>query len=711
MLLKHKHKVTIITPVFNEEGVIKETADSILSQGFTEIEWLIVNDGSDNSTTIQLLNKLSLSDPRVRVIHHEQNRGLSAARNTGIKAAMSEYLFFLDADDLIHKTYIEKAFLVLENSPNHFFVNSYVKGFGEQTYLWEGGFHDNEIFLKENRNTSCFMARKEVFEKILFDESMRDGCEDWDFWLNAASNNFWGFTIPEYLFFYRRTNKSKWGVLNNSGKLNEIRVHLNAKYGKAIFKYGFPKSKENKYEFGRTGKKHIPLTSVSNDIYNPQKMMCFFPWLEIGGADLFNLRLLQELKKVGWGISIVTTLKNKHKLSNDFEKVSNNIFHLANLGGSTSYSTIIRYLIEKNKPSIIFLSNSMYGYFLLPWVKMNFPDIQVVDFVHCEDPGWYNGGYPFFSATYTNCLDKTFVSSNQLGGWCIERGADRNKIETCYINVDTKIIRRDPENRKRIRNQLGLADSTRLILYVARLTAQKQPKMVVEVLSRIGNENSDYKCIIIGDGPEKSALLMAIKKHNLNEQILFLGAQSNGDVMSYMDAADIFFLPSLYEGIALSIYEAMAKSLAIVGADTGGQKELVTEECGVLINETEKQGEIEKYAMVLIDLLKDPGQITKMGKASRLRVEQLFDSSKMVSQMHRSLSGLRMNSKAQPPNIANEYLVLLERFLHIENINEELYAKSNNRVTKIIQRNRKTYERVRTTYHKVKKLINRFTTK
>lgn len=701
--------IEIITPVYNSGKYLFETYDSLLKQTINDFLWILVNDGSEDEETNSILERLSQNDSRIHVIRHLSNKGLPASRNTGIRHSRAPYIFFLDSDDLIHPNFLEKAYLFLETHLEYKFVNSWVVGFGAQQYYWTGGFHDKGLFLTENRNTSCFMARRGVFDKIQFDESIRNGCEDWDFWLNAASNNFWGYSIPEYLFFYRRTEKSKWDNLNSSKRMKEIRGSLQAQYGPNLLKKGFPAPQQVKYEFGKIGTKRIFLPLIKSEGSNEGRILCLFPWVEMGGADLFNLRFIEQLSKRDWKVTILTTLESKQELSPAFENITNDVFHLANLGKSFLYSIWIRYFIETRKPDIIFLSNSMYGYYLLPWLKMNFPTIRIVDYVHCEDPGWYNGGYPFFSATYTNCLDKTFVSSNQLGDWCIERGADRNKVETCYINVDTKVIRRDSAKRMQIRNRLGLADSTQLILYVARLTAQKRPQMVVEILSRIRNKK--YKCIIIGDGPEKSSLLLAIKKHNLNEQIFFLGAQSNEVVMNYMDAADIFFLPSQYEGIALSIYEAMAKSLAIVGADTGGQKELVTEECGVLIKETEKQSEIEKYVAVFNDLLKAPDQATIMGMASRLRVEQLFDNSKMVLQMHTSLSALKMNHKTQSSNIANEYLVLLERFLYIENINEELYEKSNNRVNKIIQRNKKAYKRVRTTYHKIKKFINSFTTK
>ena len=100
-----------------------------------------------------------------------------------------------------------------------------------------------------------------------------------------------------------------------------------------------------------------------------------------------------------------------------------------------------------------------------------------------------------------------------------------------------------------------------------------------------------------------------------------------------MTASDIFFLPSQWEGIALSIYEAMACGLPIVGADVGGQRELVIPQCGVLITRSDEKTEVEHYAEVLAELLKNPQHSMQMGKAGRMLVLKNFQLDQMGEQM------------------------------------------------------------------------------
>ncbi|MEJ0102866.1 MAG: glycosyltransferase [Bacteroidota bacterium] len=214
------------------------------------------------------------------------------------------------------------------------------------------------------------------------------------------------------------------------------------------------------------------------------------PWLEIGGADQFNLQLLEGLKRRGWSLTIITTLKSDHPLQNSFYLITQDIFHLANFGDEAIYSSSIEYVVKSRSLSKIFVSNSLYGYYLLPWLKRKFPRISIVDYIHCEELNWYNGGYPFFSAVYTNLIDKTYVSSKHLRNWCIRKGVNPDKIEVCYTNIDAVSVKKDFFQRIQKRNELQLSNNKPVIIYVARLTPQKQPLIMTSVLAELKKKES-----------------------------------------------------------------------------------------------------------------------------------------------------------------------------------------------------------------------------
>ena len=93
-------KVSIIVPVYNVEKYLRQCLDSVLNQTFQEFEAICINDGSTDSCA-QILDEYAKKDSRIKVITQD-NKGLSEARNTGLKHVQGDYVFFLDSDDSIH---------------------------------------------------------------------------------------------------------------------------------------------------------------------------------------------------------------------------------------------------------------------------------------------------------------------------------------------------------------------------------------------------------------------------------------------------------------------------------------------------------------------------------------------------------------------------------------------------------------------------------
>ena len=90
--------ISIIIPVFNRARLIGRAVHSVLKQTYPELEIIVVDDGSKDSTS-QVMSDLTREDRRIRYLRHESNRGAQAARNTGIRAARGDWIGFLDSDD------------------------------------------------------------------------------------------------------------------------------------------------------------------------------------------------------------------------------------------------------------------------------------------------------------------------------------------------------------------------------------------------------------------------------------------------------------------------------------------------------------------------------------------------------------------------------------------------------------------------------------
>ena len=189
---------TVIIPLYNKEKYIENAMKSILNQTFTDFNLLIINDCSTDASA-KIASKYE-SD-KVQIFTHEKNAGLSASRNTGIKNANSNYITFLDADDLWKPTFLESIFQLIQNFPEaRIFGTNYEE-------VWESVIkkphNGSEIFpidfsgyinffkinIKQgiyNHGSVCF--HKEVFEKIGYYNQNIGFSEDLDFNIRANYN-------------------------------------------------------------------------------------------------------------------------------------------------------------------------------------------------------------------------------------------------------------------------------------------------------------------------------------------------------------------------------------------------------------------------------------------------------------------------------------------------------------------------------------------
>ena len=134
-------KVSIIIPVYNVQEYITRCMDSVSQQTFQDIECILVDDcGKDDSVKLaeDYIQKYT-GAVRFVMLHHEHNKGLSGARNTGIKAATGDFLYFLDSDDLITPDCIETLLRLAEKYPQADFVQGNILGNDDQmsSYAFE----------------------------------------------------------------------------------------------------------------------------------------------------------------------------------------------------------------------------------------------------------------------------------------------------------------------------------------------------------------------------------------------------------------------------------------------------------------------------------------------------------------------------------------------------------------------------------------------
>lgn len=199
--------LSVVIPCYNQGQYVDEAVDSLLQQTWQNFEIIIVNDGSTDEETNRILS--SYQRPKTRVLNLEKNVGLPAARNAGICEARGRYICCLDADDKFQETYLEKALVVMEINAGISFVWAWTQVFGSEDRVWYAPQFDPEKMLFYNQLNSLGVFRRIAWEKAGgFYEVMRDGFEDWEYWVRLTGHGFRGHRISEKLILYRRVGYS-----------------------------------------------------------------------------------------------------------------------------------------------------------------------------------------------------------------------------------------------------------------------------------------------------------------------------------------------------------------------------------------------------------------------------------------------------------------------------------------------------------------------
>lgn len=203
-----KPSLSIIIPCYNQSKFIRETLDCLTRQTISDWECIMVDDGSSDDT-LKIMKEYSLKDPRYIAIS-QANGGPASARNNAIRHSHGKYILPLDSDDLIDPSYAEKAIAYLENHPDTKLVYCQAEYFGFKKGAWDLDPYDYEKLLWGNMIFCSAVYRRSDYDKTTgYNEGMRDGNEDWDFWLTLLRKEDKVYQIPKVLFFYRQHSVSR----------------------------------------------------------------------------------------------------------------------------------------------------------------------------------------------------------------------------------------------------------------------------------------------------------------------------------------------------------------------------------------------------------------------------------------------------------------------------------------------------------------------
>lgn len=200
--------ISIIIPCYNDAEHIGQAVKSALAQTYKNKEIIVVDDGS-NKETKEVLKKL---EPKLNLLIAQENKGTSAARNAGIKKAKGRYIAVLDSDDTYNPEFCAKSVEIFESQQAVKLITCFTQRFTNNGNVDVIKPKPSTIigFLKHNCAMGSSIFRKQDWEKCEgYDESMKIGFEDWEFYIRLLAKGGTSYVIPEILLNYRLTKQSR----------------------------------------------------------------------------------------------------------------------------------------------------------------------------------------------------------------------------------------------------------------------------------------------------------------------------------------------------------------------------------------------------------------------------------------------------------------------------------------------------------------------
>jgi len=600
--------VSVVIPCFNYGHYVEQAIRSVLSQTFTNLEIIVVEGGSTDGTTPQILRALEQRGlPRTRFVYRTESHLAGDNRNFGIALARGQYVCCLDADDLIKPTYVEIAVFLAEFA-GYDMVYPSVTCFEGSDFRWLLCDPTWPEIADGNQASTVAIFRKTAWEHVGgfrdWGKGDRHVPEDWEFWVRLIGHGFRGKSIREPLMLYRVHHGGLWGS-----------CELPVEQQRRAIREANPQLFVN----GRLPAVQSPERSVASwDLLieptgSQPPILLALPFITIGGAEKLFATLVQSLVGRGYKVVVITTLvlaKTIRDCTDSFEAITPHLFPLPRVlqNQEECWKDFLFYLLKRHGIGAILIAGCDFVYRLLPEIAHEFPEIAVLDQLFNDEVH-----YPT-NRRYAGYIDTTLVPSQPLADKLISQARERAD-KVCVIPHGINIEEMTAPDATF--DSSGLPESFRgkfLVSFFGRLSAEKSPADFVKIARQLRSYD-EIRFLMTGEGQERSSVLALIEKYELQDRIHVPGFVDN--LRDLIALSDVVVVPSAVDGMPLVVFEAQAFSKPVVASAVGSIPAVIAQgETGFLC----APGNVKAFAERILELWRSPDLRRRIGDAARISV-------------------------------------------------------------------------------------------
>ena len=297
------------------------------------------------------------------------------------------------------------------------------------------------------------------------------------------------------------------------------------------------------------------------------KILFVITSLDVGGAEKVVTSLADQLVEKGHEV-VITYMTGKALVTPKSNSIE--LIHLGANSAKDLYRAYfkLRQVIKSFKPDVVH-SHLVHANILCRTLRLTTPMPRLISSAHnTDEEGWTR----FLAYRLTDRLAdiSTNVSDEAVEAFIEQKAVRPDRMLALYNGISTTEFVFSEQARKDIRKELGVVEGQQLIIAVGRLNEQKD---YPNLLSALTSTHKNVKVAIAGQGSLLEELENKARVLGISDRVCFLGIRT--DIPRLMSAADIFVLPSAWEGFGLVVAEAMACERVVVATDSGGVKEVV----------------------------------------------------------------------------------------------------------------------------------------
>lgn len=353
----------------------------------------------------------------------------------------------------------------------------------------------------------------------------------------------------------------------------------------------------------------------------PSPVLLLINTLGTGGAERYVVTVANWLAARGvrvgvvtWGGELAEELRPEVELHEvDLRRIR---------GDLPKAARKVRAVIEALRPAVM-VPNSL----AVTWVARAADPLGKIPIVNVAH-GWPEESYPWVGKLM-RVADRVVAVSPEVKSRLVQGGMPPEQVEVVLNGVDTTPLgRATGEVRAQARAALGAEADEVVVLSVGRVTEQKAHENLVEVAARLPG----LRFAIAGTGAREAAIAELIEARGVGDRVRMLGLRA--DVPALLGAADLYLSTSNWEGMSLTIIEAMASGLPVVATATEGSSHLVDAETGRLV----PIGDVAALTEAVAELAADPALRRRLGEAGAARARERFSHDRMVGELVRVLA-------------------------------------------------------------------------